>query len=488
MTRYPLKNRLAYKIWLAFFLVLFISVLSIALVMGYNLKREFYQYASAQALEGVKRLEWMVALVYEKTGSLEDIGQTPAFWDRTKHRAFHLRKGFGKKGPPRAHPPPPRPPPSARPKKPLKDHPHFKDFVDSVILVGLDKQLIAGVKQERVTYTWHKVSVNDTPVGYIGYIIPKRHLLRAGDFEFINKHLLHLFYMALISMALSVGVAYWVSRKISTPIRQLSEFTGILSSGDYGVRIQARTSDEIGTLCKNFNHLAQALESNTKLKAQWVSDISHEMRTPVSVLKAQIEAMQDGIYPADEKGLNLLHIKVQSLSTVINDLFELSLSDVGALSYKKEDIDLKDFIDTRVESFKPKTVDADLQLNITNSIENNTKIFGDKNRLDQLFSNVLENSVRYTSAGGSIQITALEEEDTVTLCVEDSAPGLTGDEHQKIFDRLYRAEQSRSRELGGAGLGLALCKNIVEAHQGEIWAQASDLGGVATIIRLPKSV
>src|SRR5690606_4046560 len=139
-------------------------------------------------------------------------------------------------------------------------------------------------------------------------------------------------------LVISLGVATFFARRISKPIVTLSENTQALASGDYSGRIEVQSQDEIGQLCRNFNQLAQTLQANEQSRAHWIADISHEMRTPVSVLKAQIEALQDGIRPLDKQCLELLHSKVSSLNELIDDLFELTLSDIGALSYLKRRI------------------------------------------------------------------------------------------------------------------------------------------------------
>jgi two-component system sensor histidine kinase BaeS len=212
------------------------------------------------------------------------------------------------------------------------------------------------------------------------------------------------------------------------------------------------------------------------------------MRTPLSVLKVQIEAMQDGIRPANHENLALLYEKTLGLSNLIDDLFELSLSDVGALTYHKHAISLAPLLKTCIEHFQVKAQAAGLTLQDNIDANLNVLVMADTNRLQQLFSNLLENSIRYTDAGGVIEVNINTSDTWIQVTLDDSPPGVAPEQQEKIFERLYRLENSRSRATGGAGLGLAICKNIVSAHQGKITARTSPLGGLQIYIELPRAL
>jgi two-component system sensor histidine kinase BaeS len=259
-----------------------------------------------------------------------------------------------------------------------------------------------------------------------------------------------------------------------------------LASGDYSQTIPVTSQDEIGQLCNSFNQLSEALAANQQSRALWVADISHEMRTPLSVLKVQIEAMQDGIRPANNENLALLYEKILGLSNLIDDLFELSLSDVGALSYHKQTLSLAPLVTTCVEHFQVKAQAAGLTLKHAIDATQDYSTTADSDRLQQLFSNLLENAIRYTDAGGEIEVGINASDTHIVITIDDSPPGVAAEQHEKIFERLFRLENSRSRATGGAGLGLAICKNIVHAHQGNISASTSALGGLQIRIELPK--
>jgi two-component system sensor histidine kinase BaeS len=323
-------------------------------------------------------------------------------------------------------------------------------------------------------------------VGFISFVKPTV-VSRQQDQNFIQHQFKIFSIISLFVLVIATIVATLLARRISQPLTTLAQKAHALASGDYSQTIPVTSQDEIGQLCNSFNQLSEALAANQQSRALWVADISHEMRTPLSVLKVQIEAMQDGIRPANSENLALLYEKSIGLSNLIDDLFELSLSDVGALSYNKQQVSLAPLVKTCVEHFQVKAQAADLTLKDNIDAAKNYAIVADSDRLQQLFSNLLENSIRYTDAGGEIHVDISTSDTKIFITIDDSAPGVAPAQHEKIFERLFRLENSRSRATGGAGLGLAICKNIVIAHQGKITAGSSDLGGLQICIELPRA-
>jgi two-component system sensor histidine kinase BaeS len=202
-------------------------------------------------------------------------------------------------------------------------------------------------------------------------------------------------------------------------------------------------------------------------------------------LKSELEAIEDGVREFDEEALVSLSNEVNRLSTLVNDLYELTLSDIGAMKYQMNEVDLKDILSKAIDSYieRFKSQEIKVQIHMDESIV----ILGDQTRLTQLFTNLLENSLRYTDSQGIIEIELATQNGNAIITFSDSAPGVDQKSIEKIFDRFYREELSRSREKGGAGLGLAICAEIIDAHSGTIAAEPSNLGGVRIIIELNKA-
>jgi two-component system sensor histidine kinase BaeS len=264
----------------------------------------------------------------------------------------------------------------------------------------------------------------------------------------------------------------------------------MLTSGDYGLRLPVHGHDELGQLSEDFNTLALTLEQNRRARQQWIADISHELRTPLSILQGELESVQDGIRPLNTESLDSLHSEVVHLNALVNDLHELSLTDMGALVYEKKQVNISDILEQSFDMHQQMAKKHNLRLTLRVDTPNPDKrilMLGDPNRLQQLFDNLLQNSCRYTDEGGEVQVYVKENgNNNVVIEWFDSAPGVNDDDLAHLFDRLYRVETSRNRAKGGSGLGLAICQNIVQAHEGTIVASHSPLGGLKLTITFPR--
>jgi len=201
------------------------------------------------------------------------------------------------------------------------------------------------------------------------------------------------------------------------------------------------------------------------------------------VLRGEVQALQDGIRVPDERSFASLDAECGRLSALIDDLYQLALADAGALEYRFERLDLAELVGEVAEAQRPLCENDGLQLTL--SIPAAPPVSGDAHRLSQLVDNLLANARRYTDAPGTVSVSLATQPGAVVLVVEDSAPGVAGEHLPRLFERLYRVESSRRRAAGGAGLGLAICKAIAEAHGGRIAAGHSPLGGLRVEVRLP---
>ncbi len=291
------------------------------------------------------------------------------------------------------------------------------------------------------------------------------------------------FLITLLALLLATAASMVLARRLLKPVHQLAAGARALGSGAYETRIETKRTDELGLLADDFNRLALTLAQNEEIRQRWIADISHELRTPLAVLRSEIEALVDGIREATPDRLQSLKQEVLNISELVNDLYELALSDIGALDYRREPLDLAEIIAQTAEAFGPRFAESGLALH--NRIDHPLPMIGDHRRLQQLFTNLLENSQRYTQPGGRVEIVLENANGECHIVVQDSDPGVPDEALAQLFDRLYRVDKSRSRQLGGAGLGLAICRNIVSAHSGHIEAGHSPLGGLAIHIRLP---
>ena len=324
---------------------------------------------------------------------------------------------------------------------------------------------------------WINVKVKDAKIAKIGIIFQKG-LMTQADQNFANQQAKNFLVSLLAAVMISIVIGFIGARLFSKPIDKLSKATKTLAQGDYNIEPPAGGNDEIAQLGRDLYILSQTLSSNLNSKNQWIADISHELRTPVAVIKAQIEAMLDGIRKPTDENLMVFAHQIEDLSKLINDLHELSMSDLGSMNYQFDDMNLSHTLAC--------VVNENPQIDIENKIESDLIIFADQRRIEQLFRNLMQNTIKYTDLPGKILLEAKQDNKLITINWHDSGPGVTDEQLERLFERLYRAENSRNKKTGGSGLGLSICQNIVSAHQGKISASQSHLGGVNITIEFPK--
>lgn len=309
-----------------------------------------------------------------------------------------------------------------------------------------------------------------------------------GDQRFERHQIRASWAIGAVCVLLAAVISLWVARRLLRPVRSVAQATHRLAAGEYGSRVQVESDDEVGQLARDFNTLADTLERNERMRRDFLADVSHELRTPLGVLHGELEAIEDGVHPMSPATVKSLQAEVATMNKLVSDLYDLSLADVGALTYRKAPVDIVELLCTTLDAFSARLAEAGLRLRTELPAEP-TVVLADERRLQQLFNNLMENSVRYTDSGGVllVRVRALPDGQAVQLEFEDSAPGVPAHRVTRLFDRFYRVEGSRNRASGGAGLGLAICRSIVAAHGGRIEAAASPLGGLAMRVLLPAS-
>jgi two-component system sensor histidine kinase BaeS len=302
---------------------------------------------------------------------------------------------------------------------------------------------------------------------------------------FMGQQMRNLYLIALFATGLSFLLAILLIRHWLRPVHSLTQGAQALTAGKFATRIEVATQDELGRLAQAFNTLAEALQHNETLRQQWIADISHELRTPLAILRSEIEAMLDGIRQTTLERIQSLHVDVLAMGKLVEDLYQLALSDSAELNLATEAVDLTEVLTDVALGAEARLQEKHIRLTTRFDPQQHLWIRGDADRLYQLFANLLGNSYRYTDEGGQVEILAQQQDDKVMVSIHDSAPGVPDAALPHLFERLFRVDKSRSRALGGSGLGLSICKNNVEAHGGTIRAAHSPLGGLLIEVVLP---
>ncbi|MEL4014852.1 envelope stress sensor histidine kinase BaeS [Dryocola clanedunensis] len=318
-----------------------------------------------------------------------------------------------------------------------------------------------------------------------GWVIasPVERLTRNTDINFDRQQRRTSWIIVALSTLLAAAATFLLARGLLAPVKKLVEGTHKLAAGDFTTRVASTSQDELGKLAQDFNQLASTLEKNHNMRRAYMADISHELRTPLAILRGELEAIQDGVRKFTPDSVASLQMEVATLTKLVDDLHQLSMSDEGALAYQKKSLDIINLLEVVAGAFRQRFDSRGLSIRL--ALPDNVTIFGDGDRLMQLFNNLLENSLRYTDAGGQLLISGEVSQQRFVMTFADSAPGVNDEQLNMLFDRFYRTEGSRNRASGGSGLGLSICQNIVAAHGGTLTAGHSPFGGVSITVELP---
>ncbi len=294
------------------------------------------------------------------------------------------------------------------------------------------------------------------------------------------------FWAGVVSFFLASGAAVGVTRVLTRPLIALTDGARRLEAGERGIRLEPPTArDELRGLTEAFNNLVAGLERQEAWRRALVADIAHDLRTPLSVMRSEIEAMQDGLVVADEAALDRLHGEVMRLSRLVDDLRTLSLAEGGGLPLERSEVPLLTLLERLQESYAARAHEAGVAIDLS-GVDPTLAAFVDPDQLQRLLGNLLDNALRY-AAPGAVEIAGGAHDGNVQLAVRDRGPGLSEEDLERAFERFYRGDPSRTRRpgQGASGLGLAIARAIAEAHGGSLDVENHPQGGALFTLELP---
>lgn len=282
----------------------------------------------------------------------------------------------------------------------------------------------------------------------------------------------------------SVILGVFLARTLTRPIREITSATKKIARGDLEQQVPIRSKDELGELAASFNQMSADLTQSRDLRRQMTADIAHELRTPLTVILGHTEALSDGELPPDPETFEILYDETKRLNRLVEDLRTLSLSDAGELQLNRSKVQPGDLLERAAAARRPeaKSKEIDLLIELEDGLP---AVDIDADRMTQVLVNLLDNALRYTPAGGWINLSAKREQEGVEISVIDSGAGIPAQDLDHLFERFYRGDKSRQREEGGSGLGLAIARSLVESHGGEIRVESQPGEGARFIIELP---
>jgi two-component system sensor histidine kinase BaeS len=359
-------------------------------------------------------------------------------------------------------------------------------FEVSYALLDVDKTFLAGLYSADLSFSYIDILVEEEVVGFLA--VSKRDQLTTGyELNFVKQQQRYILLIALGLVLVAMLIAMPLAAHFVKPIKILTAAMSKLTLGNYLQRIDLNRKDEFAQLARDFNELAATLEQNEQARKRWLADISHELRTPVAILKGEMEAMLDGVRPLTLERIQSSSEEVTQLEQLLDDLHELTRNDLGSMHYRKDSVDLIALLSEEADHYHTLLFENGIEVKFA-VLPDEAIIFADIKRLRQLLGNIITNTIKYASEGDTLNI-AIElslDAKEYHLRIEDNGFGVDKNDLPHLFEYLFRVEDSRNRETGGSGLGLSICKKIVEAHHGKISAFASDLGGLGILIILPK--
>jgi signal transduction histidine kinase len=299
-----------------------------------------------------------------------------------------------------------------------------------------------------------------------------------------------IWWETLLAGAVAAAVALMLVRSLAkgltAPLRDMSEATRRMTKGDYTVRVEAADrSDEVGRLADAFNRMAGELESVERLRRDLIANVSHELRTPISAIRAHLENLAEGVEEANPETLAVMLQQTERLGKLVEGLLDLSRLESGATPMEIEAVGLLPL--ARQAAAEVQIARRGKHVEVVVDVPDGLVVAADPARIGQVLFNLLDNALRFTPEGGRVGIRAAGRDGICELVVEDTGPGIPSDRLGIVFERFYRVDPARSRSDGGAGLGLAIARTIVEAHGGRIWAETAPGGGCEIHLSLPSS-
>ncbi len=330
------------------------------------------------------------------------------------------------------------------------------------------------------------VVVNGKTIGtvLVGSMIEP--VLNPADADFLRSVNLSILITSVTVGLLALVFGSLLFRQMTSPLRALSQSARAIAEGDLGRRVKIVSDDEIGQVARSFNQMAESLAEADLQRRNMMADIAHELRTPLTVVQGNLEALMDGVYDLTSENVAGIHKQTVVLTRLVADLRDLALAEAGQLRLERKQLSLQDVISQVSEGLEVQAREKDvtLKLEVASDLP---KVQADEQRITQVLFNLMSNAMRHTPAGGTITVSAEQQEDRVLVSVRDTGSGIPPEDLPHVFERFYRADRSRARATGGSGLGLTIAKQIIEAHGGQIWAQSWLGAGSTFAFSLPFS-
>lgn len=347
---------------------------------------------------------------------------------------------------------------------------------------GLNRLASPGPKYQKAV----PVTANAQRIGTLYLSFLGEDGMSAQDLAFKSRMNTSLIWTAAAAGLLAFLLSFWLSRRLTYPLLSMAKTATKLKAGNLKERTAIDSRDELGELSKSLNHLAESLERQETLRKHLTADIAHELRTPLATVQSYIEALLDGVMPANQKSIQSIHEEILRLTRLVQNIEQLALMENEGLRLNLGSVDVPETLKRLQSTVKPLFDEKKIKLRVSTK-DRVPKIRADSDRVSQIFLNLLINAHKYTPEGGRVSVNLASEDSGVEVVFKDSGVGIPSCELPYVFERFYRGDKSRSRDSGGSGLGLTIAKELTEAHGGHIRADSKAGEGAEFRVYLPST-
>lgn len=489
-----MRIRLVHTLSLLLLGVILAAVVAFGGMLAWNLRSGFNDYMVSRDTERLEQFAALIAEHIQGSAGLDLLHRGELGLPDLLGQFAQLQGLAG--GPPRRGPPgigPPRmldesvrPPPGGLPPGLPPAPPGPEPFGSRVGVYAPDGQLLTGspVDADSNGVIQRPVVVHGKSVAWVR-MRPTPLVADAVESAFLRRQYIGIAGIAAALVGLGFLGARWMAGRWVHPLLGIQGATAQIARGELTMRLTTTRTDEIGDLIGNINSMAEGLERLDGARRRWIAEISHELRTPLTVLRGELDALSDDVRPLNHSAVLSLREEVVRMGSLVDDLHLLAMADMNALPCYFSEGDAVQLVRRVLRRLESRASAKTIVIDFSTPDGAALPVFWDPQRMEQVLTNLLENSLTYTDGPGRVRLTIHRRGERVHLLVEDSKPGVPETELDRLFEPLYRSDAARGRHQGGSGLGLAICAALVRAHSGRITAAPSALGGLSILVDMP---
>ena len=318
------------------------------------------------------------------------------------------------------------------------------------------------------------MSIDTLAAGYFVTLMERYHISPEPAHDmFVNAVHRYLIWACLAAALMAIVLNFFMMQRILSPLTRMTAISRQISAGDFKGRVPETTADEVGQLARDFNRMAESLEKIESLRRALMIDVAHELRTPLTNMRGYLEALKDGVLPPSEETFNMLHEETLRLANLVEDVLRLARADAARNKLQRKQMDLSVLIQEMVMVFSNWFAEKKIKVNEQIS-DNLPHVFADQDQISRVIRNLFDNAIQYTPENSFFEIHVVLLSSHIQVAMTNACSDIQQEDIPYIFERFFRGEKSRSREHGGAGIGLAIVKELIEAHDGNLGAELKD--------------